>query len=96
MPGLVTVESYTSPWDAHVACGLLESEGIPASVAGEHHVWANWPISQALGGVRIQVPQEHVAKAKEVLAQQLAFEFLDPLLVLPRGLRAGTSLLGLG
>ncbi|MGO9443177.1 MAG: putative signal transducing protein [Thiobacillaceae bacterium] len=75
MPGLVTVESYTSPWDAHVACGLLESEGIPASIAGEHHVWANWPISQALGGVRIQVPPEHVAKAHDVLAAMRRGDF---------------------
>jgi hypothetical protein len=29
MPSLVTVATFVNPWDAQVACGLLESEGIP-------------------------------------------------------------------
>jgi DNA-directed RNA polymerase subunit RPC12/RpoP len=66
---LITVESFTSPWDAYVVKGLLESEGIPTSLVGEHLVWANWPLSQALGGVQLQVPAAHVEHAREVLAE---------------------------
>jgi len=64
---LVTVESFTNPWDAHVTRGLLESEGIPATLASEHHVWANWPFSLALGGVCLEVPREFAARAHDVL-----------------------------
>ena len=50
-----------------MARGLLESEGVPATLAGEHHVGANWAFSQALGGVKLQVSAEHEAKAREIL-----------------------------
>jgi len=68
-PNLITVESFTSPWDAYVVRGLLESEGVPTSIAGEHFVWANWPLSQALGGVQLQVSAEHVEWAREILTE---------------------------
>jgi hypothetical protein len=69
------VESFTSPWDAHITRGLLESEGIPASLASEHHVWANWPFSLALGGVRLQVPTEFADRAQDVLRKQRNGEY---------------------
>lgn len=64
---LVTVAVTTSPWEAHVLRGLMESEGIPAVLFNEHHVWANWSMSQALGGVEIQVPAEFAPSAAGVL-----------------------------
>lgn len=75
MPSLVTVESFTSPWDAHVTRGLLESEGIPATLASEHHVWSNWPFSLALGGVRLQVPEQFADQAHVVLRKQRDGDF---------------------
>jgi hypothetical protein len=65
-----TVEIHPTPWEAHVSRGMLESEGIPAFLASEHHVGAMWPMSHALGGVRINVPVEHLAQAHVVLAQR--------------------------
>jgi hypothetical protein len=67
MAKFVTIDTFTSPWDAHIAKGVLESEGIPAFVAHENHVWANWVLSQALGGVKIQVAFENASIAKEIL-----------------------------
>lgn len=67
MPSLVAVELHTSPWHAHIACGLLVSEGVHAVVANEHHVWANWRLSQALGGVRVLVPAAQLEQAAAVL-----------------------------
>ena len=64
-----------SPWDAHVSRGLMESEGIPAFLASEHHVWAHWPLSLALGGVRLQVPTEQASRARDILAQRSEGEF---------------------
>ena len=55
---LVTVASFTEPWEAHIFRSRLEAEGIRAIVAHEHHVWQNWPYALALGGVKVQVLQE--------------------------------------
>ena len=70
MSDLVTVEAFTNPIEAHISKGLLESEGIPASLGSEHHVWSSWHFSQALGGVRLQVPAAYVNQARDVLAKQ--------------------------
>jgi len=75
-----TVEIHTSPWEAHVSRGLVESEGIPAFLASEHHVWASWPMSLALGGVRLKVPAEQLAQALAVLARRNSGEFEAALL----------------
>jgi len=60
------VETHTSPWEAHISRALLESEGIPVFLANEHHIWANWPYSLALGGVRVLVPVGYVDAAVNV------------------------------
>lgn len=61
------VETHTSPWEAHVSRALLESEGVPAFLASEHHVGASWPSSLMLGGVRLVVTAENQALARQVL-----------------------------
>ena len=67
MSKFVTVDVFTSPWEAHIAKGRLESEGIPVFVAHENHIWANWMSSHALGGVKLQIVSGNVQKAREVL-----------------------------
>lgn len=67
MPIFVTVASFISPWDAHIAKGLLESEGIPVVIRNEHHVSVNWTLSNALGGVLLQVTEENANRAQKVL-----------------------------
>jgi hypothetical protein len=67
MPNLIAIESFTTPWEAHIARGRLEAEGIPVCLAGEHHVGAFWPISQALGGVRLLVPATAAVDAASVM-----------------------------
>jgi len=64
----VIIASYLNPWDAHIACGRLRAEGIPAWVAYEQHVWAYWPLSVALGGVRIMTIVESAHDGKAILA----------------------------
>ncbi|MGP1630638.1 MAG: putative signal transducing protein [Giesbergeria sp.] len=92
----VVVETHTSPWDAHVSRALLASEGISAVLASEHHVWAAWHLSLALGGVRVLVPAEHVPSASEVFALrdqgELQAALLEQLaLGLPACLRCGST-----
>jgi len=69
---LITVESFSDPLEAHIAKGRLEAEGIQAFVANEHHIWANWMISHALGGVRVQVASENIDDAKRVMEQHIS------------------------
>jgi hypothetical protein len=75
LPAFVTIDSFTNPLDAHIAKGLLESEGIPAILHSEHHVWSSWPYSFALGGVGLQVPEVFVDRATDLLARQRGGEF---------------------
>ena len=74
------VETHTSPWEAHISRALLESEGIPAFLASEHHIWANWSLSLALGGVRVLVPVGCVDAAVNVFKIRDAGELRAALL----------------
>jgi Putative prokaryotic signal transducing protein len=65
---MITVARYFEPSEAHVVRALLESAGLFATVADEHHVTANYPISTALGGVRVQVPADQVEAAAGLVA----------------------------
>jgi RNA polymerase subunit RPABC4/transcription elongation factor Spt4 len=65
---LVAVGSFREPYEAHLARSLLETEGIDAFVAFEHHVGLNWLYSSALGGVRLHVPAADAERARELLA----------------------------
>ncbi|GAB2499830.1 putative signal transducing protein [Arenimonas alkanexedens] len=65
---LTTVGRYFDPWEAHVLRARLESEGIPATVAGDQHIIANWPLSVALGGAALQVPAAYLAQAQKIVA----------------------------
>ncbi len=68
-----TVAHFREPYLAHVAKGKLEAEGIPAVVADEHLVQINWTLSQAIGGVKVQVPEEAVEISREILKK----DYLD-------------------
>jgi hypothetical protein len=63
----VTVAAFTDPSEAHVVRGLFESDGIASILGSEHHVSTFWPLSQALGGVRLQVLAEYRDRAAVVL-----------------------------
>ncbi|WP_177424378.1 DUF2007 domain-containing protein [Pseudomonas sp. MYb185] len=66
---LVTISRYSFPYEAQLARALLESEGIPAFIADEHTINMQWLYSDALGGVRLQVPEPYVQAAQKVLAE---------------------------
>ena len=64
-----TVDRFFHPTDADIAAGKLESEGIPVFLLGINHASANWLLSNALGGIRLQVPAGQVDDARQLLAQ---------------------------
>ena len=71
-PNWTTVDRYFHPTDAHIAAGKLESEGIPVFLLGINHASANWLLSNALGGIRLQVPSSYVDDARRLLEQVAA------------------------
>ncbi len=75
---LVTIASYPDAIKAHLARGRLEAEGIPAVVADEYYISANWMMSNAIGGVKVQVPERFVASAAQVLRELDAGDFELP------------------
>ncbi|RJQ49565.1 MAG: hypothetical protein C4528_00130 [Gammaproteobacteria bacterium] len=64
---LVTVATYDLMPYAHIAKGRLEAEGIPAVLADEHLVQADWLYSPAVGGIKLQVEAEFAGRARAVL-----------------------------
>lgn len=73
---LKTVATFSFPHEAHIARAKLESEGIPALMADEHTINMPWLYSNALGGVRLQVPSSAFDQAKEILARDCSDDLI--------------------
>ena len=69
----VTVGWYLHPIEAEIARGRLESEGIPAFLHSNNHSNLDWPLTLALGGIKLQVPAGAAQEATEIL------QSVDPL-----------------
>jgi membrane protease YdiL (CAAX protease family) len=67
MNSLVTVECFDYPTQAQVAQLELESHGIQCCLSDETIVAMDWFLSNAVGGVKLQVKHEDVARAVEIL-----------------------------
>ncbi len=65
---LVTVARFSKPMEAQILRMRLEADGIPAVIADENTIRVNWFLSNALGGVRVQVPSRKLQEAHEVMA----------------------------
>ena len=64
---LVTIETFSSPWEAQLARACLEAGGIHAVIADEHFFRLYGALSNTLGGVRLQVRSEDAERASELL-----------------------------
>jgi len=64
---LVTVENFLHPFDADLAAGRLEAEGIRVWRQFENHVYANFLHSVAIGGIRLQVEPKDRHRARLIL-----------------------------
>jgi hypothetical protein len=65
-----TVAAFTSPIEARIALGALEAAGIDAELKDEATIGVAWHLSNALGGVRLQVRASQLDAARGVLAEQ--------------------------
>ncbi len=73
---LVTVSRFLSPLEADLALSRLQAEGVPSFLQDANTVSINWLYAPALGGIRLQVPCEWEAKAREILEGEPS-EILD-------------------
>lgn len=64
---LTRIASYENAIEAHLARMRLEHEGIPAFVVHEHHVWADWLMSNVLNGAKVCVHRNNVNEARVIL-----------------------------
>ena len=64
---LVTVAIFVEPVEANLAKGRIEAEGIECFLAGEHFAGTYWLLSNAAGGVKLQVRESDAQRAAEIL-----------------------------
>jgi hypothetical protein len=67
---MVTIASLSKPEEAHMLRMRLEAAGFPAYVQDEHLIQIDWLLSNAIGGVRVQVAEDDLPAVKEFLAAE--------------------------
>jgi hypothetical protein len=72
LPSIVTLRQFLTVQEAVMAKSVLDSAGIESFLADENVISMNWPWSNALGGVKLQVRKTEVAVASELLEQKLS------------------------
>lgn len=66
---LIAIRSFDSYIDANIILGKLEGEGIICFLRDEYTVSVNPFLSNAIGGIKLTVPENQADRAKELLAQ---------------------------
>lgn len=74
---LVTLEHFRDMPEALLAKGKLESAGIDSVLADGNLVRMDWLLSNAIGGIRLQVRHEDLETARAVLHEPIPAEFGD-------------------
>ena len=65
---MVTVAQCNLAAEAHAMRVQLEAAGIPVFLADELTVAMDWLLSNAIGGVKVQVPERYAERATQLLA----------------------------
>ncbi len=64
---MTTIACFTKPEDAHLLRMRLEATGIEAFIQDENLIQIDMLLSDAVGGVRVQVADEDVESVREFL-----------------------------
>jgi len=65
----VTIATFNFSHEAHLARTRLESQGIPTNIADEQIVSLNWLYAPAIGGIKLNVLESDMQRAKEIFAE---------------------------
>jgi hypothetical protein len=63
----VTIRTFDNYIDANIISGKLQAEGITCFLADEYTATINPFLSNAIGGIKLNVPEAEAAKARELL-----------------------------
>ncbi len=74
----VTVMTFTYPQDSYVIQGALESGGIETFLKDELTIQTDNFLSNAIGGVQLQVPKQQADRAVEILKSNGYFDKQKP------------------
>lgn len=64
---LVRIKYYENAIEANRDKQILLENGIESYIANEQTIQSDWLLSQAIGGLQLQVFEENLEKAKEIL-----------------------------
>jgi len=64
---LVTVGTYSTDYEANLVRAELEAFNIDAVLADDNAIHMNWLWSNAIGGVKVRVPESELAEARRVM-----------------------------
>lgn len=65
---MITVATCNNPMHAQMLRSILEDSGIPALIPNEHSAQTMPHLILAMGGIRVQVPEEHEENARKLVA----------------------------
>ncbi|CAA7194044.1 putative signal transducing protein [Chryseobacterium potabilaquae] len=69
MSQLITFQFYETALQANREKQILAENGINSYIANEQLIQSDWLLSQAVGGIQLQVFEEEVEKAKQILQE---------------------------
>lgn len=69
---LIEIASFSFPLEAQIAKASLEAADIPVYITDEQTINMQWLLSNALGGVRLLVPEEFAVEAKELISRDFS------------------------
>jgi hypothetical protein len=75
VPSFVTIQHFRDIPEALLAKGKLESAGIESLLADGNLVRMDWLLSNAIGGIRLQVHKQDFESARAVLEEPIPPEF---------------------
>ncbi|MFH1496346.1 MAG: DUF2007 domain-containing protein [Verrucomicrobiota bacterium] len=67
-----TIATFTDPMGAHLLIARLEGSGVRAYIRDENMVAVDWLYANAIGGVKVDVADEDLERALELLAAEPA------------------------
>lgn len=65
---MITVATCNHPMHAQLLKSVLEDSGIPVSLPNEHSAQTMPHLILAMGGIKLQVPEEHEETARRLIA----------------------------
>lgn len=66
---MITVAAFDNVLEAGYWRGMLEAHGIPAVLVDQEVVALKWHFSQAVGNIKLQVPQAEARRAHAILEE---------------------------